>query len=241
MNFNPDIHFLGKLCNHGHEFEDSGFSLRYKTKGKTCKVCISNFNKIYRRENCVKGHRFKDIMKYFGICEYCGKETLYRYKSSIKRYCSYSCASKQKWDQTSGKAKLKFCMAHLKDLTGQRFGKLIAIRHIRKYSGKQARTYWECICDCGSKKIIVGQSLRGGVTKSCGCLYKTAGRKRRLLPHEAYKLPEYKRRTIYLRDYYIKDLLTNNNTLKKEDIPQSLVDLQREVIRANRLLKELTP
>lgn len=30
-------------------------------------------------------------------------------------------------------------------------------------------THWLCKCDCGNEKVIKGQSLRDGYTKSCGC------------------------------------------------------------------------
>jgi ribosomal protein S27E len=31
------------------------------------------------------------------------------------------------------------------------------------------RVYWRCKCDCGNETIVFGQSLRNGVTTSCGC------------------------------------------------------------------------
>lgn len=30
--------------------------------------------------------------------------------------------------------------------------------------------YWNCTCECGNKTIVLGQKLRNGHTKSCGCL-----------------------------------------------------------------------
>ena len=56
---------------------------------------------------------------------------------------------------------------NFKDITGQRFGKLTVI----KVAGKNKQGYlWECLCDCGTIKIISGISLRRGATNSCGCL-----------------------------------------------------------------------
>lgn len=54
-------------------------------------------------------------------------------------------------------------MADLIDITGQRFGKLIA----KRYMGKKV---WLCICDCGNEKEAIGTNLRAELTKSCGCL-----------------------------------------------------------------------
>ncbi len=56
-------------------------------------------------------------------------------------------------------------MAKFKDITGQRFGRLVAI----KYLGNR---YWLCACDCTNTKSIRGNRLRNGTTKSCGCICK---------------------------------------------------------------------
>ena len=56
----------------------------------------------------------------------------------------------------------------MKDLTGQRFGRLVVIKPEYK---KNRRWYWLCKCDCGNEKIIRGSHI-GKATKSCGCLSK---------------------------------------------------------------------
>ena len=62
-------------------------------------------------------------------------------------------------------------MGKLLDITGQRFGRLVAIsRDVRhKPSGKR-NYYWVCDCDCGTRKAVPLSNLRNGMTKSCGCL-----------------------------------------------------------------------
>jgi len=55
----------------------------------------------------------------------------------------------------------------LKDLTGQRFGKLTVIKRVENINGKP---HWLCKCDCGNEKVVQGSALSGGYTKSCGCL-----------------------------------------------------------------------
>lgn len=55
-----------------------------------------------------------------------------------------------------------------KDITGQRFGRLTAIKRIE---GKKP-TYWLCECDCGNRKEIQLNNLTTGNSKSCGCLSK---------------------------------------------------------------------
>lgn len=60
--------------------------------------------------------------------------------------------------------------SHFKDLTGQRFGKLVAVKIVDRNvsSGKQ----WLCHCDCGNDIIVSARALLSGNTKSCGCLKK---------------------------------------------------------------------
>ena len=57
------------------------------------------------------------------------------------------------------------------DLTGQRFGRLVAIRDSEKRTNSK-RVIWECKCDCGGISFVKLGSLRSGNTKSCGCLHK---------------------------------------------------------------------
>ena len=61
------------------------------------------------------------------------------------------------------------------DITGQRFGRLTAIKLIpkeeRTWSNKERA--WLCKCDCGNEIIVRQRSLRSArMTKSCGCLRK---------------------------------------------------------------------
>ena len=55
------------------------------------------------------------------------------------------------------------------DLTGQRFGHLVAIDRISKQGGSRKYTFWNCICDCGRLCSVRTSSLVGGITHSCGC------------------------------------------------------------------------
>lgn len=64
----------------------------------------------------------------------------------------------------------------MEDLTGKRFGKLVALRPGEK--SKSGRVRWVCRCDCGNEKLILAHCLKNGETKSCGCEhYKSAPRK----------------------------------------------------------------
>ena len=61
-------------------------------------------------------------------------------------------------------------MAIAKDLTGQRFGRLVAVCPTEKRSGTSI--VWECRCDCGNTTYAAAGSLKSGNTNSCGCLCK---------------------------------------------------------------------
>jgi hypothetical protein len=56
------------------------------------------------------------------------------------------------------------------DLTGQRFGRLVAVREAGRHSG---RTYWEARCDCGGTTYRTAWELRGDA-RSCGCAHRYA-------------------------------------------------------------------
>jgi hypothetical protein len=53
-------------------------------------------------------------------------------------------------------------MPKLINLSGGRFGRLVVISYARDQK-------WHCVCDCGAHTVVLGQSLRRGMTKSCGC------------------------------------------------------------------------
>lgn len=58
------------------------------------------------------------------------------------------------------------------DLTGKRFGRLTVVERAGDYISKSGRKYvaWRCKCDCGNEKIAVGNRLKTGGVRSCGCL-----------------------------------------------------------------------
>lgn len=53
------------------------------------------------------------------------------------------------------------------DLTGQRFGRLVAVAKDGKLG---TFTAWLCKCDCGLERRVRSALLINGSTKSCGCL-----------------------------------------------------------------------
>jgi hypothetical protein len=58
-------------------------------------------------------------------------------------------------------------MSKVKDLTGQRFGRLTVLE--RAGSSKEGRALWLCLCDCGTVSVKTGKLLLNGHCRSCGC------------------------------------------------------------------------
>lgn len=76
------------------------------------------------------------------------------------------------------------------DLTGMRFGRLIALKvEPPRYPGAAYR--WRCRCDCGNEKSILRGDLRTGYAKSCGCL-RAEWNSRAHTKHGLYGTTEYK-------------------------------------------------
>jgi len=67
-------------------------------------------------------------------------------------------------------------MGKLKDLTGQRFGRLTALRATDRRVG--SAVVWECQCDCGNIAYVARYHLLSGNTKSCGCQKSESSRKK---------------------------------------------------------------
>jgi hypothetical protein len=57
------------------------------------------------------------------------------------------------------------------DMTGRRYGRL-TVTGLADKTNSSGQSHWHCECDCGSKPIVVGTSLRRSrqPTNSCGCL-----------------------------------------------------------------------
>jgi hypothetical protein len=70
----------------------------------------------------------------------------------------------------------RWLMVALIDMSGLRFGRLKVMKRVRPAeSGDHAVAMWLCRCDCGTKTIVRGSSLRSGHTVSCGCHGRQTG------------------------------------------------------------------
>lgn len=57
------------------------------------------------------------------------------------------------------------------DLSGDRFGRLLAIKLLPKRLNS-AKRHWLCRCVCGQSVAVETSALRSGKTQSCGCLQR---------------------------------------------------------------------
>jgi len=72
-----------------------------------------------------------------------------------------------------------------KDLTGKRFGKLVAMEVVGRRNGALA---WLCKCDCGNEKIAAsGKLIEGGCTH-CGCMYVNPAQTHGMTKNPLYKV-----------------------------------------------------
>lgn len=61
-------------------------------------------------------------------------------------------------------------MPRYKDISGERYGRLVAIERVGK--DKHGNSLWRCQCDCGGEAVVRMSALRYGDTRSCGCLHE---------------------------------------------------------------------
>ena len=76
------------------------------------------------------------------------------------------------------------------DLSGQRFGRLVAM-HAMPPKKKGGSTRWLCRCDCGNESTPGTAQLRRGRAKSCGCFQAEAARSANAT-HGQIKSSEYR-------------------------------------------------
>lgn len=170
-NINAKKNIVHCVCECGNEI-DAAIS---KVKSGNVKSCgcqkidsarIAGYNKLVD----LIGKRFGKLTvlsRYIGTdptrtmwlcrCD-CGNETTaesYSLKTGKKKSCGcYSI-------ETTSKARLR-------DIAGERFGLWRVIERDGSDTNKK-NAYWLCKCDCGNIRRISGNSLRMGLSMSCGC------------------------------------------------------------------------
>lgn len=147
---------------------------------------------LERVENLVDDHSKWDC-----ICE-CGNHVVVLGKdlTSGKRSMCTECALKRQHDMRAV------------DITGQRFGKLVAIECVG--SKKNARL-WRCKCDCGQETYVPASMLKSGNTRSCGCMRAHSYNENLLSDMIAERQVSFK------REFSFSDLVSDTNTCLRFD------------------------
>lgn len=98
-------------------------------------------------------------------CPFCGSE-FDCVIESVKRNLTKSCGCQR-----------KVASGHVLDLTGQRFGRLVALTPFSEpRKNKRPLRKWICKCECGNIISVPTDRLTSGHTKSCGCLVNDTSR-----------------------------------------------------------------
>jgi hypothetical protein len=58
-------------------------------------------------------------------------------------------------------------MSERAEMIGKKFGKLMPVEVV---GTKRIHLIYRCVCECGNEVEVLGNSLRSGNTKSCGCI-----------------------------------------------------------------------
>lgn len=104
-------------------------------------------------------------------CEQCGREFNKRpcfIKRDKHNFCSRECY--YEFNKNNPK---------INDLTGKKFGRLTVMEYI---GIENHHSLWKCKCECGNEKVVGGNYLITGRTKSCGC-YQLESIKTRSITH----------------------------------------------------------
>lgn len=98
-------------------------------------------------------------------------KTYWKCKCDCGNDCSVSATNLQSGHTVSCGCWQKMTrLGHIKDLTGQKFGRLLVVERAKdKYYNGVRCTTWVCKCDCGNTTIVSTSSLTTGNTTSCGC------------------------------------------------------------------------
>ena len=99
-------------------------------------------------------------------------------------------------------------MGIVKDLKGEKFGRLTIIE--QQGIDKNRRALWLCRCDCGSEVVLTSTILVSGHAKSCGCLRKEK-------TSERAKTHGLSKTRIYAIWCHMKDRCYNQNETKYKD------------------------
>ena len=162
-------------CECGNIIEVSGESLK-RNAPHNC-GCIKQKEKLKKQDeknkklNYLVGKRFGKLIVLNRTEQRINNSVVWEYKCDCGNIKTVPTHSLQ-----SGHTKSCGCLVRETqgiDISGQRFGKLVAIKPIEEK--KKSTIQWLCHCVCVNMWIVDGSNLRTGLTKSCGCISSSIG------------------------------------------------------------------
>ena len=112
--------------------------------------------------------RKRENNRTYYLCEcQCGNKKWIRADSLSKKNPTLSCGCLA--EDTQFKAN---------DISGKRFGRLIAITATDERCRNNGSVIWKCKCDCGNISYVAQGDLQKGVVSSCGCYRKDLGKEK---------------------------------------------------------------
>ena len=64
----------------------------------------------------------------------------------------------------------RFGCRKTRDISGKRFGSLVAVEPMGEVHPTNKTRLWRCVCDCGRETVVDYKHLADGERVSCGCL-----------------------------------------------------------------------
>jgi len=112
-------------------------------------------------------------------CDFCGKESEYKYRSHIKRYCSHQCSNSAHWlTRESGKTEKIICKT-----CGKEFSIMSSVKRARENNGSKVQYCSRTCMGIGSKKAKIVLCKNCGkefeTTRSIFCSKKCSGESRK--------------------------------------------------------------
>lgn len=124
-------------------------------------------------------------------------------KNKVCWYCKCDCGNevivstdklRSGQQQSCGHQCIYYKQNFIKDLTGQRFGKLIVLKDSGKRNNFKS-VIWKCQCDCGNICEYESHTLQIGRALSCGCLKESYGEYRIALLLQQNNIPYLREKT----------------------------------------------
>lgn len=115
------------------------------------------------------------------VGEQYGRLTVLSYAGNSKWRCICECGNQStvhRQKLISSHTRSCGCLAKMRDLTGNIYNSWMVIKFIKREGD---RYFWECECECGTRRIIGSTIFRHGASKHCGCKRSLIGKKFNLL------------------------------------------------------------